>query len=212
MILLGCFLWGQVTYSDALLKAAKAGDASAQRDLGLCYYNGDGIKQNIQEGIKWWLKAAENGDSSAQLNMALAYENADHVPRDSVQAIKWYRKSAEGGNVDAMKMLGDRYGYGDLVTKDAIEADKWWRLAAENGNKEAANMLGLSVLPGTENEDIPQAYKWFSLAFKNSTERLDINYNKQYMEEMKDKLTPEQITKIDTEVDSLQVKIDSKKK
>ena len=38
---------------------AEQGDAEAQFNLGLCYYNGIGIEQDYKKTVKWFLKAAK---------------------------------------------------------------------------------------------------------------------------------------------------------
>ncbi len=38
--------------------AAKAGDANAQKNLGLCYKFGEGVAIDMQESNKWYAMAA----------------------------------------------------------------------------------------------------------------------------------------------------------
>ncbi len=38
---------------------AKQGNAKAQNNLGVMYYNGQGVPQDYAEAVKWWRKAAE---------------------------------------------------------------------------------------------------------------------------------------------------------
>ena len=46
---------------EELIKKAEEGDAEAQYQLGLAYYNGDGIKQNNNKAYYWFQKAIELG-------------------------------------------------------------------------------------------------------------------------------------------------------
>ncbi len=48
------------------LEKAKAGDASAMRYLGVCYYNGLGVAADREEGLRWYRKAAEAGSQAAR--------------------------------------------------------------------------------------------------------------------------------------------------
>jgi TPR repeat protein len=41
-----------------LRKMAEAGDATAQNDLGVRYYEGDGVPKDLTEAVKWFQKAA----------------------------------------------------------------------------------------------------------------------------------------------------------
>ena len=45
-------------------KAAEQGDAAAQYNLGVIYYNGEGVTQDYAEAVKWYRKAAEQGYAS----------------------------------------------------------------------------------------------------------------------------------------------------
>ena len=45
--------------------AAEQGVAAAHRNLGLCYYLGDGVAQDYVEAVKWCRKAAEQGEAGA---------------------------------------------------------------------------------------------------------------------------------------------------
>ena len=47
-------------------KAAKQGDAEAQYNLGMCYGQGKGVKQDVQKAVEWYTKAAEQGFESAK--------------------------------------------------------------------------------------------------------------------------------------------------
>jgi len=49
-------------------KAAEQGHARAQNELGLCYRDGDGVKQSTVEALGWLRKAAEQGNKIAQQN------------------------------------------------------------------------------------------------------------------------------------------------
>jgi len=50
---------------------AEQGDASAQYNLGLMYYNGYGVLKNDKTAVKWYTLAAEQGDADAQNNLEL---------------------------------------------------------------------------------------------------------------------------------------------
>jgi len=49
-------------YSSALVKKAEQGDAVSQGKFGLCYFLGDGVQQNYEKAVEWFLKGAENGN------------------------------------------------------------------------------------------------------------------------------------------------------
>ena len=56
---------------ESLLPLAKAGDVTAQFNLGELYREGTNVIQNYGEAIKWFTRAAEQGDADAQHNLGM---------------------------------------------------------------------------------------------------------------------------------------------
>ena len=53
-----------------LLKiAAEQGYVDAQYNLGVCYYNGDGVRQDDKEAYYWYLISFRNGFTDAEQNV-----------------------------------------------------------------------------------------------------------------------------------------------
>ena len=91
--------------ADKYREAAEQGDAEAQCNLGLCYYNGWGVKQDYTQAVYWYRKAAEQGNAKAQFNLGLCYATGQGVEQDYTQAAHWYRKAAEQGMPGAQSKL-----------------------------------------------------------------------------------------------------------
>lgn len=53
-----------------LLRAAEAGDASAQYELGVLYINGDDVPTDYAQARRWFGEAARNGDAEALRQLA----------------------------------------------------------------------------------------------------------------------------------------------
>ena len=79
-------------------KSAEQGNANAQYNLGVCYYNGQGVCKDEKESVKWYNKAAEQGLAAAQCNLGWCYEKEAGVSKDEKEALKWYTKAAEQGD------------------------------------------------------------------------------------------------------------------
>lgn len=47
------------------MQAAELGNATAQYELGSCYYNGFGVKSNKEEAKRWWILAAKQNHQQA---------------------------------------------------------------------------------------------------------------------------------------------------
>jgi TPR repeat protein len=48
---------------------------AAQFNLGLMYYNGQGVTQDYSQAADWYRKAAAQGNAAAQYNLGLMYYN-----------------------------------------------------------------------------------------------------------------------------------------
>ena len=73
--------------------------------LGICYYCGNGVKQNYKEAVKYYRLAAEQGYDWAQYNLGNCYYDGTGVTKSVSEAIKWYKLAAEQGNEDAKAKL-----------------------------------------------------------------------------------------------------------
>jgi len=119
---------------------AEQGHTLAQFNLGVAYFNGDGVPKDDQQAVVWWRKAAEQGEVMAQYSLGLMYANGQGVPKDYQQAAVWYRKAAEQGNANAQFNLGVMYIPGQGVHKDEQSAYFWWLLASAQGHQIAAGL------------------------------------------------------------------------
>jgi len=64
------------------LKAAEQGDAKSQRNLGICYYEGEGVPQDYKKAVHWLSKAEAQGIDTPLLEdakMFLEIERIGHV-------------------------------------------------------------------------------------------------------------------------------------
>jgi len=146
-------------------KAAEAGYAPAQNDIGYMYMSGEGVEENDVEAVKWYLKAVEQGLAEAQTNLGYMYDYGKGVEENDVEAVKWYRIAAERGNTAAQNNLGYSYQHGEGAREDDVEAVKWYRIAAEEGNASAQYNLGYMYDNGEGvEENDTEAVKWYRKA------------------------------------------------
>ncbi|MSU46645.1 MAG: sel1 repeat family protein [Lacunisphaera sp.] len=86
-------------------KKAEAGDAFAQRYLGIMYEFGEGVPKDDAEAVKWYRKAADQGHAAAQSNLGVSYANGTGVPKDLVQAHVWWNIAGAKGYEKAKENL-----------------------------------------------------------------------------------------------------------
>ncbi len=118
--------------------AAKAGNAKAQYQLGLCYEKGNGVPASVEEARRRFRLAAKAGLTDAELALGRYAAEGIGGDMDPELALRSYTAAAEKGNADAAFFLGHVYGEGTLAEANLPASLKWYEKAAEGGNKEAA--------------------------------------------------------------------------
>ena len=114
-------------------KAAEQGNAMAQYNLGVLYWD---VEQNYHKAKEWYSKAAEQGNAIAQYNLGMLYWD---VEQNHHKAKEWMLKAAEQGNAMAQYNLGMLYWD---VEQNYHKAKEWMLKAAEQGVAEAQGNLG----------------------------------------------------------------------
>ena len=146
-------------------KAAKLGNASAQYNLGNCYYNGEGVDKDYKQAVFWYTKAAEQGNAFAQNNLGNCYYNGEGVDKDYKQAVCWYTKAAKLGNASAQYNVGNCYYNGEGVAQDYEKAVYWYNEAAKLGNARGQYNLGNCYYNGEGvAQDYEKAVYWYAKA------------------------------------------------
>ncbi|OON95772.1 MAG: hypothetical protein ATN36_07545 [Epulopiscium sp. Nele67-Bin005] len=156
--------------------SAIQGNALAQLNLGNCYKNGQGVKQDNKKAARWYSLSADQGDADAQNNLGYCYQYGEGVEQDNEQAVHWYSLSAEAGNSKAQYNLGYCYKNGRGVEKDFEEAVRWYTLSAEAGNSKAQINLGNCYKNGHGVEqDDKQAVHWYALSAEAGNAKAQYN-------------------------------------
>ena len=77
-----------------MLRAAEAGFAEAQAQLGLCYLAGQGVRQNYEDALSWSIAAADQGHAWAQYRAAhILIRHGQRREPEFVEAVKWLVRS-----------------------------------------------------------------------------------------------------------------------
>lgn len=138
----------------------------AQYLLGLCYYWGNGTKQNYDLAFPCFKRAAELGHGTAKDYLGDCYRLGEGTPQDDAEAARWYRDAADHhGNANSALQLGFMYTDGRGVEQDDAKAVHYWRIAAEGGDAAAQNQLGFAYMEGKGvAADRDTALSWFKKA------------------------------------------------
>jgi TPR repeat protein len=116
---------------------ADRGDADAQFELGLRMITGEGVKKNLEEGVKSVEKAAKQKHLRAQHVLGTLYEDGLGVKKDLAKAAEWYRTSADLGFALSQHSLAVMYEEGKGVKKDTAKATEWFKKAADQGHPQS---------------------------------------------------------------------------
>ena len=101
MALVGSTL-AQSSEFERIKQRAEQGNAVAQLNLGLLYFEGKDVSRNPAEAYKWFKLAANQGDPKAEYYLAVMYSQGDGVPQDNVKSFVWY-ELAVGRGIEAAK-------------------------------------------------------------------------------------------------------------
>jgi len=113
---------------------ADRGNATSMINLGVLYYNGQGVAQDYLKAREWFEKAADKGDGNAMYNLGLLYAKGQGMAQDYAKAREWYKKAADKGDAYAMTNLGRLYSNGHGVAQDYAKAREWFEKAADKGD------------------------------------------------------------------------------
>jgi TPR repeat protein len=86
-------------------KAAEQGDATSQHNIGVAYYDGNGVVKSFEEAVRWYTKAAEQGFSIAQYKLGAAYYYGYGVVQNFQEANKWLELAAGQGHAPARELI-----------------------------------------------------------------------------------------------------------
>ena len=136
---------------ERIVASANKGNRSAQFNLGIMYFLGEGCEENIVEARNWFEQAGEGGHASAQLNAGLMFDLG--TPEyDVSKARQWYKSAARQGVDQARNNLCSypaptticyvqhaicaQFNLGIMLNEDgdAAAAKRWFQEAAAQGN------------------------------------------------------------------------------
>ncbi|WP_413719566.1 tetratricopeptide repeat protein [Silicimonas sp. MF1-12-2] len=91
---------------EALLPAARSGNADAEELIGVMYALGLGVERDPERAFEWYLRSSMKGHPGAQSGLGWYYELGLGMPApDLVRAYLWYGLSSIGGDPDAVDSL-----------------------------------------------------------------------------------------------------------
>jgi TPR repeat protein len=129
-----------------ILARAESGEAIAQYQLGLLYYQGTEVERDYELAVHWWREAIERGLEEPIFNLAQILEEGGFgLEKDLVQSFYWWLQGARWGKGDLTALacfkVGQAYYEGRFVAQDLIQASLWLEKAEGLGHPEALALL-----------------------------------------------------------------------
>jgi TPR repeat protein len=124
MTALGVHFWesGQRIKSiEYYKKAAKLNEPHAIHNLGLCNFEGEGLRKDEKKGYQQFLRAANLGHSEAKFKVGWCLLNGIGAKKNRRQAIRWLKNAEADGHKEAKSYLraekekGTLWGYPVIV-------------------------------------------------------------------------------------------------
>lgn len=124
-----------------LINAAANGHVYSLTELGINYYAGRMVEQNIERAILNWKTASSFGSEEAKLRLAAAYIFDRFQIEDPVIIQETIERAIEYGSLLAQVLTAHMYEKGILVGKHTATSVKYYRFAAQRGNRFAYDEL-----------------------------------------------------------------------
>ena len=158
----------RVSFSNAYLPAANAGDVRAQYGLGFFYEHTLPGLRDYAQAADWYRKAADQGFAPAQVNLAAMLRLGVGVHPDIVASTALLQKAAAQGDVTAERDLALRYYYGLGIGASYKEAFAWFYAAARNDDPYSERYLGFLYenALGTARDE-KAAFAWYYIAARH---------------------------------------------
>ena len=142
--------------------AAEKGKPVDMHNLGLIYYKGQHVKQNIPLSMKWFKKSGEQSVTESMRYVGYIYEHGiGNFEKSYKKAMIWYKKAAIMGHVESQAYLGRLYETGKAGSTDFTTAYIWYKQSADGGSPLAQYYLGCLYYRGAEvPQNYDRAYEW----------------------------------------------------
>ena len=119
-------------------QAASDGDAWATNNLGLMYFEGQGVTKNPAAATAYFAKASEQGSTYGDQNLGLAYLNGSGVEPDPAKGLALLQKGVDQNQPSSMATLAYIYTWGAPgVKKDLRQAFNLYSRGAALGDRES---------------------------------------------------------------------------
>ena len=124
-----------------LLLFSELGNHSEQFLLGLIFYEGEIMKENLEKAFYWIKKSADKEYSKAQFYLGMMYFCGHGIEKDYNQSFRWLKKSAKQSHSEAEYYLSWHFKNGWGVAVDSEKWEYWLKKSAAHGHEAAKDAV-----------------------------------------------------------------------
>ncbi|MDI9409868.1 MAG: tetratricopeptide repeat protein [Candidatus Pacebacteria bacterium] len=155
-------------------KSAELGNADAQNDLGLMYFNGRAVIDNPLQIASWCRKAASLGIADAQVYLGDLFDLGRGIKQDFERAAYWYRRAAHQGHAEGQMKLAALYHAGRGVKHNISKAEYWYKKASHKRPVTVPYRPIMGSHPPLS-RNLEQSYFWWHKAAKRGQDNALFN-------------------------------------
>jgi TIR domain/Sel1 repeat len=129
--------------ADLYHKACDRGNRLGCTDLGLMYYNGEGVAKDLNRAADLFQHSCDANGAAACTNLGVMYVRGEGVAKDRKRAADLFKRACDGGGALGCTKLGLMYARGENGTRDENRAADLYKGACDQGNAQGCNFLGM---------------------------------------------------------------------
>ncbi len=129
-------------------RACDGGERKGCHDLGLMYYNGEGVMQDLNRAAGLYKRACDEGGTGGCLDLGEMYSRGDGVPKDLNRAADLFKRACDAGGAPGCTDLGRMYRHGEGVAQDLNRAADLFKKACDAGGSVGCLDLGEMYIRG----------------------------------------------------------------
>ncbi|MEM9635022.1 MAG: SEL1-like repeat protein [Pseudomonadota bacterium] len=154
---------------EAYSMASEAGSTTGRKQTALMLVRGQGVDQDVDEGLRILQDMAESGDASAMYILGQLYENGEEnaVQADVAKAFEFYKTAAASEDLSSMLRMAFMQIEGIGTTRDAATGVTVLEQLAAEGNSDANLMLGefhSGAIGEGQLQDLAKAFGYYRTA------------------------------------------------
>jgi TPR repeat protein len=151
-----------------ITKEAYKSNTEAMFELGVLYFEGAYLPQDLRQAANWFEKASAANHPGALLYLGHLHLNQYLEDDQNEKALKYFVASAKLGNINAMYLASQIYST-KAALKNGAEmlklSNEWLKMAAEKGQAEAMATYAMRIHGGLYGKiDHQAAFQWYKKA------------------------------------------------